>query len=73
MAQKIKIIDVRDFPSTDPKRIGKFDRVVTYQVDPFHTYVVTIPKEEYTEERLKEEIRKAQKERELIIGKEIEL
>jgi len=73
MAQKIKIIDVRDFPSTDPKRVGKLDRVVTYQIDPFHTYIITIPKEEFSEERLKAEIRKQIEEREKLVGKEIEI
>jgi len=73
MAQRIKVIDIREFPSTDPKRVGKFDVVVTYQLDAFRTYIVTIPKEEFTEAKLKEVIRKELEEKERWIGREIEL
>lgn len=73
MAEKIKILDIRDFPSTDPRRIGRMDRLITYQIDPYHTYVITIPKDEFTETKLKETIKKDAEERLVWLGKEIEI
>lgn len=73
MDQTVKILDVRDFPSTDPARVGKFDTIVTYQLDAFRTYLLTIPKELFNEERLKAEIRKELTEKALWVGKELKL
>lgn len=73
MADKVKIIDMREYPSSEPVRAGKFDKIVTYQVDAFHTYLITLPKEGFSEDKLKEAIRKDMKERGLWIGKELEL
>jgi len=70
---KIKILDTRDFPSTDPARIGRMDTVVTYQIDAFRTYIVTIPKEQFNETKLKEVISKDLEEKQKWQGKEIEL
>jgi len=73
MEQTVKILDVRDFPSTDPTRIGKFDVIVTYQLDAFRTYLITIPKEQFNEESLKAAIRKELTEKEKWMGKEIKI
>ena len=70
---KIKILDTRDYPSTDPARVGKFDAVITYQVDAFRSYIITMPKEEFTETKVKEKITADLKEREKWRGKEIEI
>jgi hypothetical protein len=70
---KIKILDVREFPSTEPTRVGKFDKIVTYQIDPFRTYLITLPKETFSEEKVKEAIRKDMAEREKWIGKELSM
>jgi len=70
---KIKILDVREIPSGEPGRIGKMDLIITYQVDALRTYITTMPKEEFTEERLKEKIKKELTEREKWLGKEIEI
>jgi hypothetical protein len=69
----VKILDKRDFPSSDPKRIGKFDVVVTYQVDAFHTYLVTVPKETFSDSTLVEAIKKDIHEREAYVGKEFKI
>ncbi|RKY70078.1 MAG: hypothetical protein DRQ24_09865 [Candidatus Latescibacterota bacterium] len=70
---KIKILDVREIPSGEPGRIGKMDLIITYQVDALRTYITTMPKEEFTEERLKEKIKEELTEREKWLGKEIEI
>lgn len=70
---KFKIIDVREIPSRETERIGRMDKLVTYQFDAFRTYVLTIPAEEFTEEKLKAEVAKAEAERAAWIGKELEV
>jgi hypothetical protein len=49
------------------------DSLITYQIDPFHTYVVAIAKEDATENKIKEVIAADMKDREQWINKEIEL
>jgi len=71
--EEVTIIDVRDIPSTEPGRIGKIDVLVTYQIDPAHIYMIRIPKEEFTEERLTEAIRKDVAEKRKWIGRKIPL
>jgi len=73
MAQKVKIIDTREFPSTEPARVGKMDVIVTYQLDAFRTYLVTIPKEQFTEPAIIAAIKKDMAEREKWAGKEFEV
>jgi len=69
--EEVTILDVRDIPSTEPGRIGKIDVLVTYQIDPAHVYMIRIPKEEFTEERLTEEIKRDVAEKRRWIGKKI--
>jgi len=73
MELTVKIIDTRDLPATDPGRLGKMDVIVTYQLDAFRTYLVTLPKETFSEERLKEAIKKDMTEREKWVGKELKI
>lgn len=42
---KFKVLDVRKIPSPDDIRVGRLDHLVTYQLDPFRTYMVRIPKD----------------------------
>ena len=58
MAQSFKVIDTRRIPSADPARIGRLDWLVTYQLDAYRTYMVTIPKDELSEDDIKEAVRK---------------
>jgi hypothetical protein len=41
---QIEIINVQQFPATDPKRLGQFDSLVFYRVAGGRTGSVTIPK-----------------------------
>lgn len=66
---EITIVDIRDVPATEPGRIGKLDVLVTYQIDPAHVYMIRIPKEEFSEEALREAIRKDIEEKRKWIGK----
>lgn len=70
---EIEIIEAVDIFSAEPARIGKKDSLVTYTVDKTRTYMITLPAEEATEERITEEIRKAEEARGRIIGKKFEV
>jgi len=58
MAQSFKVIDTRRIPSAEPTRIGKLDWLVTYQLDAYRTYMVTIPQDELSEADIKDAVRK---------------
>jgi len=58
MAQSFKVIDTRRIPSADPARLGKLDWLVTYQIDAYRTYMVTIAQDELSETEIKEAVRK---------------
>lgn len=70
---KIKIIDVREIPSGKPERVGKLDKIITYQLDALRTYMTTMPIEEFTEEALKKQIAEEIKARATWEGKELEI
>lgn len=69
----VKIVDVRDVPSPEPERVGKFDRVVTYSIDAFRMYVTRLPAEDFTEEKLKARIKTEIAERGTWIGREMKI
>jgi len=71
--EEVTIVDVRDIPSTMPGRIGKVDVLITYQLNAAHVYMIRVPKEEFTEERVVEEIRKDIAEKRKWIGRKIPL
>lgn len=73
MAQKVKILDVRKIPSGAPDRVGRYDMICTYQIDPLRTYIVTLPAEEFDEAKLKTAIRKDMDKRAEFEGREIEV
>lgn len=70
---EIEIIEAVDIFSADPGRIGKRDRLVTYTVDKRRTYMITLPAEEATEDRIIEEVRKVEEARGKLIGKKFEV
>lgn len=73
MPTKIKIFDVRKVPSAEPDRVGKYDQLVMYELDPMRRYMVRIPEEEFTEEKMKQAIKEDMAERAKYTGKEFEL
>ena len=73
MPTKIKVNDVRSVPSGEPDRIGKFDKLVMYETGPMDRHILRIPEEEFSEERMIEEIKKDIAERAQWAGKEYEV
>ena len=65
-----KVLDVRKIPSPEDARVGKLDHLVTYQLDPFRTYMVRIPKDTIEEADIKEAVKKDLEAIERFTGKE---
>lgn len=70
---EVTILDIREFPATEPDRVGKTNVAVVYQFDAFRTYYLTLPAEGLTEEKVKEAIRKKETERAPWLGKKLEI
>lgn len=68
-----KVLDVRSVPSPDEGRVGKMDQLVTYQLDPFRTYMVRIPKDVIEEADIIEAVKKDLASIERFTGKEFQL
>jgi hypothetical protein len=73
MPTKFKVFDIRKVPSADPARIGKYDQLVMYELDPMRRYIVRIPEEEFTEQKMIEAIKADMAERAQFAGKEYEI
>ena len=73
MPTKFRIFDVREVPSAEPTRMGKYDQLVMYELDPMRRYIVRIPSEEFTEERMKEAVKADMAKRAEFTGKEYEI
>ena len=70
---KVKILDVREWPSADPGRIGLLDYVITYQTDPFKVGTITMPKEDFTESKMLEKIKEDMAAKAMLMEKEYEI
>ena len=70
---EVEIVEAVEVYSVDPKRLGKKDTLVTYKREDGRTYFVTLPSEEATEVRIVQEIKKAEAERDKLIGKKFEV
>lgn len=57
-----------DVYSADPKRVGKYDRWITYTVDGIRTNMIIIPAETATQSSIKAEIIKREEERAKLVG-----
>jgi len=70
---KYKVIDMRKIPSGEPGRVGRLDVVATVQDETGDVEVIVVPAEEFSEERLRQEIKKRFEEKAQWVGKEIEI
>ena len=69
MPTTFKVFDIRRVPSADVERIGKYDQLVMYELDPMRRYILRIPEEEYSEERMIRAVKEDITKREEITGK----
>lgn len=72
MPVKFTVSDVRRVPSGEPDRLGKFDKLVMYELDPIHRYILRVPEEEFSEERMIRAVKEDIAERAQYTGKEFE-
>lgn len=70
---KFKVLDVRKIPSPDEARVGRLDHLVTYQLDPFRTYMVRIPKDSIEESDIMEAVKADLESIERFTGKEFSI
>lgn len=73
MPTKFKIFDVRRVPSAEPARVGKWDKLVMYELDPMRRYIVSLPEEDFTEEKMIQAVKADMADRAQYTGKEYEL
>ena len=73
MPTKFRLFDVRRVPSADPERVGKYDQLVLYELDPMRRYIVRIPEEDFSEERMIRAVKEDIEERAKFTGKEYEI
>jgi hypothetical protein len=70
---QVKVVDYRDAASAAPERAGKTDRIVVYELNPYQRYAVVLPLESFSEDALKEAIRRDLAERTQWQGKSLNL
>ena len=68
-----KVLDLRRVPSPDEGRVGRMDNLVTYQLDPFRTYMVRIAKDTIEEADILDAVKKDLEGIERFAGKEFQL
>lgn len=67
----VKIRDIRELPAGEPTRVGLFNKIVMYEVDPTHVHFVQLPAETFTKAKLTEAIQKDMKARNELLGSDL--
>jgi hypothetical protein len=68
MAKQIVVLDSRKFVTTDPKRLGKMDTIITYQVDGARAAFVILPTDTPSQPEIKAAIEKEEAARAQHVG-----
>jgi hypothetical protein len=71
--REAEIVSVLDVPSPDPMRLGKWDVMVTYRIDPLHSFSIRIPKEKSSKADIEAAVRADWATRKEVIGARITL
>lgn len=70
---EFKVLDVRSLPSPDPQRMGKWDKIVVYELSPEHRYSVIMPAETFSDDTLRTAVKADMQERAQWLGKTYQL
>lgn len=62
-AQTFTVLDIHTLPSPDPARMGKYDRIVAYQMGDGRRYTLRLPDESFSEAALVAAVKAAEKDR----------
>ena len=73
MAKQAKILDYRKIPSSDPKRMGKYDRMFVVEPEAGVRLVIKVPDEDFTDAKLVDAIRAELVERGTQVNRSIEI
>lgn len=68
-----EIISMLDIPSPDPTRLMKTDVMITYRVDPLHSFTIRLQKEQSSKEQIRAAIQADWNTRKEILGAKITL
>lgn len=66
---EFKVLDSRQIPAVARERLGKLDRIVTWQLTTGETFISVLPAETFSESTLKEAVRKELEQRGQLVGK----
>lgn len=56
--KEVEILATVDVPAISPDRVGQTDVLVTYRVGPYQSGMVRVPKEDFTEAKVKAAVKK---------------
>lgn len=73
VSREAEIVSILDIPSAQPSRFGKTDVLVTYRVDPLHSFTITMAREDATSDNVQKAIRADWATRKDLFGKKITL
>lgn len=69
-----QIVSILDVPSVVPNRAGKMDALITYRVDPLHSFTITLPAEDATDpNKVDAAIRQDYQKRKVFINRNVSL
>jgi hypothetical protein len=66
--REIEIVSILDVPSSSAIRLGKWDVMISYKIDPMHSFSITLPKENSSEKEIWDAIQADWNTRKHIIG-----
>ncbi len=71
--QTLEVLSISEVPAVEPNRLGQYDTLVTYRVDPLHIFSVRIPGSNLTETQIKNAVIADYKKKKPLLGMKIEV
>ncbi len=71
--QTVEVLSVSEVPAIEPNRLGQFDTLVTYRVDPLHIFSFRIPQTNLTAQQIAQAVKQDYAKRKNIIGLKVEV
>ena len=73
MANDVTIIETKRIKAVAPERLGKWDRIVYWQIGPGQVFMTELPDEGFTDQALQAAIKRDLDERAKLVGKKYQL
>ncbi|MEM0241247.1 MAG: hypothetical protein QXP29_07290 [Candidatus Nezhaarchaeales archaeon] len=71
--QTVEVISVSEVPAVEPNRLGKFDTLITYRVDPLHIFSFRVPETNLTPQQIAQYVKQDYQKRKGIVGLKVEV